>query len=103
MDKLRLQGLTLFPQLGVTEWEKAGVNKVFVDVDLFLDLSVAAREDRDSATVVYSEAYQVLTDVSKSRKIWSTRCSRSIRRWRGCACACASGACRSTPISSMSR
>ena len=68
MDKLRLQGLTLFPQLGVTEWEKAGVNKVFVDVDLFLDLSVAAREDRVSATVDYSEAYQVLTEVSKSRK-----------------------------------
>ncbi|MCA9728072.1 MAG: dihydroneopterin aldolase [Candidatus Eisenbacteria bacterium] len=68
MDRLRLKGLTLFPRLGVTEWEKEGVNKVLVDVDLYLDLSVAAREDRVSATVDYSEAYAVLTAVSKSRK-----------------------------------
>lgn len=68
MDRLRLKGLILFPRLGVTDWEKQGVNKIAVDVDLYLDLSVAAREDRVGATVDYSEVYQVLQDVSKARK-----------------------------------
>jgi dihydroneopterin aldolase len=68
VDRLRLKGLTLFPRLGVTDWEKEGVNKIAVDVDLYLDLSLAAREDRVSATVDYSEVYRVLQDVSKVKK-----------------------------------
>jgi len=67
-DRLRLKDMTLFPQLGVTAWEKKGVNKVAVDIDLYLDLSEAARRDRVRSTVDYSEVYAVVVEVSKARK-----------------------------------
>ncbi len=68
MDRLTLSEMILFPRLGVTEWEKKGVNKVAIDLDIYLDLTEAAREDRVSATVDYSEVYSVVEAVSKSRK-----------------------------------
>jgi dihydroneopterin aldolase len=68
MDRIRLKDLILFPRLGVTEWEKKGVNKVSADVELYLDLSTAALEDRVSATVDYSQVYGVIQEVSKRRK-----------------------------------
>ena len=68
MDRLSLVNMVIFPRLGVTEWEKEGVNKVALDLDLFLDLEAAAREDRMGATVDYSSVYKRVQDVSKMRK-----------------------------------
>lgn len=68
MDRLSLVDMVLFPRLGVTEWEKEGVNKVTLDLDLYLDLSAAAREDRVAATVDYSSVYACVQEVSKARK-----------------------------------
>lgn len=68
MDRLSLVDLVLFPQLGVTEWEKEGVNKVALDLDLYLDLDAAGREDRMVATVDYARVYACVQEVSKRRK-----------------------------------
>lgn len=68
MDRIRLRDLTLFPKLGVYDWEKEAVQKTSIDVELGLDLEPAAREDRVSATVDYSEVYALIQDVSKRRK-----------------------------------
>jgi dihydroneopterin aldolase len=68
VDRIRLQGLVLFPRLGVTAWEKKGVQKISVDVDLFLDLTAAAREDRIGAAVDYQEACAVIQETATSKK-----------------------------------
>ncbi len=68
MDSIRLQGVTLFPRLGVTKWEKMGVQKVACDVVLFCDLAAAARTDRISAAIDYQEVYGVIHEVAKARK-----------------------------------
>jgi 7,8-dihydroneopterin aldolase/epimerase/oxygenase len=68
VDCIRLKGLTLFAWLGVTAWEKKGVQKVSCDVDLFVDLSRAAREDRIAAAVDYQRAYELIQEVARARK-----------------------------------
>lgn len=68
MDCIRLKGLTFFARLGVTSWEKKGVQKVSCDVDLYLDVSAAAREDRIEAAVDYQAACEVIQVVGRSRK-----------------------------------
>lgn len=52
----------------MTEWEKEGVQKVSLDLDLYLDLGPAAREDRISAAVDYSEVAASVVEVAKARK-----------------------------------
>ena len=68
MDIIRLKDLVIFPRLGVTEWEKEGVQKVVLDLELHLDLAAAAREDRIAAAVDYSEVYAVVQEIAKARK-----------------------------------
>ena len=68
MDAIRLKGVTFFPRLGVTSWEKMGVQKVSCDVDLYLDLAPAAQADRIRAALDYSEVYTVIQEVAKARK-----------------------------------
>ena len=53
MDLIRLKDITVFPRLGVGDLEKAWVQKVTLDVELSLDLSVAARSDRIEDTIDY--------------------------------------------------
>lgn len=67
-DIIRLKDLIIFPRLGVTEWEKEGVQKVSLDLELFLDVEQAAREDRIGAAVDYSEVYGAVQEVAKVRK-----------------------------------
>jgi len=67
-DIIRLKDLIIFPRLGVTEWEKEGVQKVSLDLELFLDVEQAAREDRIGAAVDYSEVYDAVQEVAKVRK-----------------------------------
>ena len=68
MDAIRLKGVTFFPRLGVTPWEKMGVQRVSCDVDLFLDLAPAAEADRIRAALDYQEVYEVIQEVGKARK-----------------------------------
>ena len=68
MDAIRLKGVTFFHRLGVTSWEKMGVQKVSCDVDLFVDLAAAAAADQIEAAVNYQEVYDVIQEVAKARK-----------------------------------
>ena len=68
VDCIRLRGLVLFPRLGVAHWEKEGVQKVSVDVEMWADLSTAAQSDRIEDAVDYEVACRVVQDVAEARK-----------------------------------
>ena len=68
MDRIRLKGLALFPKLGVTAWEKEGVQRVAADVDLLLDLKEAAEKDSISVAVDYEKVCALCASVAKGRK-----------------------------------
>lgn len=68
MGCIRLKNLILFPRLGVTTWEKEGVQKVAVDLELHADLDEAARTDRIESAVDYEEVCRVVQEVSSARK-----------------------------------
>ena len=68
MGVIRLKGLALFPRLGITAWEKEGVQRVLVDVDLTMNLDRAAQSDRIEDAVNYEEACRVIQDVGRARK-----------------------------------
>jgi dihydroneopterin aldolase len=68
VDCIRLKGLTFFARLGVTSWEKRGVQKVSCDVDLYLDLADAAKKDRIDAALDYQTACEVIEQVGRARK-----------------------------------
>jgi dihydroneopterin aldolase len=68
MDVIRLKEITAFPRLGVGDLEKSWVQKVTLDVELYLDLSRAARSDRIEDTVDYQRVYELVREVSEARK-----------------------------------
>lgn len=68
MGCIRLKNLILFPRLGITTWEKEGVQKIAVDLELHADLTEAARSDRIEMAVNYEEVCRVVQEVSSSRK-----------------------------------
>lgn len=68
MGAIRLKGLALFPRLGITSWEKEGVQKVLVDVELEMDLTRPAQSDRIEDAVNYEEACRVVQEVGRARK-----------------------------------
>jgi dihydroneopterin aldolase len=68
MDLIRLKDITVFPHLGVGDLEKAWVQKVTLDVELSLDLAKAGRSDHIDDTVDYQQVYQLIREVSDSRK-----------------------------------
>jgi dihydroneopterin aldolase len=68
MDIIRLRDLTIFPRLGVAEIEKEWVQKVTLDLELYLDLSPAAASDDVTRTVDYERVYRRIREVSDARK-----------------------------------
>ena len=68
MGCIRLKGLVLFPRLGVAAWEKEGVQKVSVDVELWADLAGAAGERPDRGRRRLQAACRVVQEVAAARK-----------------------------------
>jgi dihydroneopterin aldolase len=68
MDVIRLRDLTIFPRLGVAQFEKEWVQKVTLDLELHLNLEQAATSDDVSQTVDYQRVYQRIREVSDARK-----------------------------------
>jgi len=68
MDRIRLIDITVFPRLGVAEIEKEWVQKVTLDLELFLDLSRAAASDDVRETVDYEHVYRRTREIAQSRK-----------------------------------
>ncbi len=68
MDVIRMRDVTVFPRLGVAEIEKEWVQKVTLDVELFLDLSRAAASDDVRQTADYALVYRRIQEIARSRK-----------------------------------
>jgi dihydroneopterin aldolase len=68
MDAIRLRDVTIFPRLGVAEIEKEWVQKVQLDLELFLDLSGPSTSDDVAQTVDYEKVYRRIRQVSEGRK-----------------------------------
>jgi 7,8-dihydroneopterin aldolase/epimerase/oxygenase len=68
VDCIRLKGLVLFPRLGVTPWEKEGVQKVSVDVEMWSDVSAAAQSDRIENAIDYEAVCRLVQEVAGARK-----------------------------------
>lgn len=62
-DSLKLVGIEVFARHGVLSSEKEAGQTFLVDVELFLDLAVAAASDRLSDTVHYGVLAQRIHDV----------------------------------------
>ena len=68
MDIIRLRDVTIFPRLGVAEIEKEGVQKVTLDLELFVDLRQPATTDDVSHTVDYEKVYCLIREIADTRK-----------------------------------
>lgn len=68
MDVIRLREVTIFPRLGVAEIEKEWVQKVSLDLELYLDLHSPAASDDVGETVDYEKVYRRIRHVSENRK-----------------------------------
>jgi len=63
-----MRDITVFPRLGVAEIEKEWVQKVTLDVELFLDLSRAAATDDVHRTADYAKVYRRIQEIAQGRK-----------------------------------
>jgi dihydroneopterin aldolase len=63
-----MRDVTVFPRLGVADIEKEWVQKVTLDVELFLDLSPAARTDDVHETTDYGRVYRRIQEIAQGRK-----------------------------------
>ena len=68
MDILRLRDITIFPRLGVAEIEKEWVQKVTLDLEMFVDLTRPAATDDVSHTVDYEKVYCRIREIANTRK-----------------------------------
>ena len=68
MDVIRLKEITVFPRLGVGDLEKEWVQKVTLDIEMFLDLTDAARRDDLHRTIDYQRVYETVREVSEAGK-----------------------------------
>jgi 7,8-dihydroneopterin aldolase/epimerase/oxygenase len=68
MDIIRMRDVTVFPRLGVAEIEKEWVQKVTLDVELFLDLTRAVATDDVAQTADYQKVYRRIHDIAQGRK-----------------------------------
>ena len=68
MDVIRLKEITVFPRLGVGDLEKEWVQKVTLDIEMFLDLSGPARSDKIQDTVDYQRIYELVRTESETGK-----------------------------------
>lgn len=62
MDKIIIKDLELDAHIGVTEAERAHLQRLLVTVALELDLSLAGRTDATSATTPYDVVAQLIRD-----------------------------------------
>jgi dihydroneopterin aldolase len=68
MDVIRMRDVTVFPRLGVADIEKEWVQKVTLDVELFLDLARAAATDDVHETTDYAKVYRRIQEIAQGRK-----------------------------------
>ena len=68
MEKIFIQGLTLYTLIGVYDFERLEKQRIVLDLELETDLSKAAKSDEVSDTLDYgklAERLEVIADKSK--------------------------------------
>ncbi len=73
-DHVRLNDIVLFAHLGVTDAEREVGQRIHIDLDLWVDLTEAARSDALADTVNYEAVYRLVqsrVEVSRCRLLES--------------------------------
>ena len=65
MDKIFINGLSVFSLIGVYDWERESKTQLYVDVVLDIDLSRAAQSDDVADTVDYAAVAKALEMVAE--------------------------------------
>lgn len=68
MDKIIINGLTLYAHHGVDEREQAVGQRFYIDIELRGDLSRAGRSNEIKDTIDYREVCEIVTDVVKGKR-----------------------------------
>lgn len=65
MDRILLRGLECRARIGVTNAERQVGQRLRIDVDLFMDLSMAGRSDRITDTISYAAVAKTIVRVAR--------------------------------------
>lgn len=68
MDKITIKGALFLCNVGISERERRKKQKIFIDVELFLDAKKAGQTDDLKHTVDYSEVYDSIRRTIKRKK-----------------------------------
>lgn len=68
MDKIKIQGMQFYGYHGVFEEEREKGQTFVVDVQLFVDLSLAGKNDELSQTVDYGQVYELISNIVTTKK-----------------------------------
>lgn len=68
MDKIIIKDACFFCNLGVSSKERSEKQKVFINVELFLDIKKAAETDNIEDTVNYSEVRDLIKNLVEARE-----------------------------------
>lgn len=66
-DRIRVDGLSIQARVGIYPHERVQRQRIFVDLELETDLSVAGRSDRIGATLDYDLAAELAREVAEKR------------------------------------
>ncbi|MFT4937889.1 MAG: dihydroneopterin aldolase [Paraglaciecola sp.] len=64
MDKIYIEGLQVYSLIGVYDWEREAKQRLLVDMQLFTDLSPAAKSDQVNDTLNYAEVASCIEKVA---------------------------------------
>jgi dihydroneopterin aldolase len=66
MDKVNIQGLTLYSLIGVYDFERHEKQRVIADVVLYTDLTAAGLSDNVADTLDYGKVAERLSDIAEA-------------------------------------
>ena len=66
MDKIYIEGLQVYSLIGVYDWERDAKQRLLVDMQLYTDLSRAAKSDQVKDTLNYAEVASCVEQVADS-------------------------------------
>jgi dihydroneopterin aldolase len=64
LDKIYIEGLQVYSLIGVYDWEREAKQRLLVDMQLFIDLSRAAKSDQVNDTLNYAEVASCVEQVA---------------------------------------
>ena len=67
MDKIIIEGLECRAHVGVPAWERKKLQKILIDIELYLDLRKAGRSDNVRDTVDYAAVCRDVRSLCRSR------------------------------------